>query len=537
HGYTYIAKSTAGDLDLRPLYTDTSTVRILHTRINGDQHSADVTQIDRYQSIPLSVQLTKNDGYKGIQNTNMSPYMFVGFLPKGEASQKTEQGWKVEGTEFKFKNCDANPNSYFAVLFNGANTGYTRYPGSYNSRQFAWKNLAKAVANGQKLTDNFLSEFYEIHFGGCGGYSTGAMDSDVKGVAVGLKFEITHCAVPCAIVNGQVSITGNKINDIATYECNKGYAMISGDVTRTCMGNGGWSGAPPTCMQENCVTLQNAKNGQLQSGFQDITRNGETFKVYCEYKDGEGYVFIDPGKLPASSIDMLSLYDDSTHVRVVHLRNMDRGNNPQYEARMQQLPAFASLPVSVQLNANVGYKNILNQGMGPYLYMGFIPKSNNRIRDTQGWRVNGNDFTFINCDGNQNSYFAILYNKKKTSYNGYRHPDRPIMFAWYDLATTVETPLPQKLFTEEYEIHHGGCGGYSISLNKPDVKGVTAGFRFTVTCAQPVDVVYASKTVTGLIPGSTVVYSCSGGRSIVSGDGVRTCTPTGGWSGQLPTCG
>ena len=43
-----------------------------------------------------------------------------------------------------------------------------------------------------------------------------------------------------------------------------------------------------------------------------------------------------------------------------------------------------------------------------YLYLGFLNQTIANINNsTQGWRADGTDITFTNCDGNGNSYFAF----------------------------------------------------------------------------------------------------------------------------------
>ncbi|KAH3798788.1 hypothetical protein DPMN_152391 [Dreissena polymorpha] len=56
-----------------------------------------------------------------------------------------------------------------------------------------------------------------------------------------------------------------------------------------------------------------------------------------------------------------------------------------------------------------------------------------------------------------------------------------------------------------------------------------------ITCSEPDDVRDATKTFGGVQPGSVVTYRCNHGYTS-SGDLMRTCTPTGGWSGVQPTC-
>lgn len=46
--------------------------------------------------------------------------------------------------------------------------------------------------------------------------------------------------------NGEVILSGIEPGSSATYRCSLGYQLI-GESTRTCMGNGEWSGQAPTC--------------------------------------------------------------------------------------------------------------------------------------------------------------------------------------------------------------------------------------------------------------------------------------------------
>ena len=57
-------------------------------------------------------------GFSGPSNkAKYSPnYLFVGFLDRATASQKSRQGWHADNNDIFFDNCDANPNSYFAFF-------------------------------------------------------------------------------------------------------------------------------------------------------------------------------------------------------------------------------------------------------------------------------------------------------------------------------------------------------------------------------------------------------------------------------------
>ncbi|KAH3887846.1 hypothetical protein DPMN_011868 [Dreissena polymorpha] len=330
-----------------------------------------------------------------------------------------------------------------------------------------------------------------------------------------------------------MSYSGWGHGNSVTFTCEPGYIMVSGDAVHTCHKNGWWTGTQPKCQVQNCVTLQNNSNGKLKSGLYQINRGGRNFHIYCNYGNGDGYVYISPSISSDVDLNMTSLSDDSSLVKVIHRRQ----NSKQYEATIQQINAFNTLPVSVQYNRHDGYQGVVNNAMGPYVFTGFVPLSHNVIHGVQGWKVNGKEFTFTNGDGNPNSYFAVLFNAIKSGYTSYKGWRNNLMHAWYDLATLVPVSdsLPESMFSTNYEIHHGGGGGYSIATTESDITGVAIGQRFIITCSEPDDVRNAKKMFCSVKPGSVVTYICNPGYAN-SGNLERMCTSTGGWSGLPPTC-
>ena len=67
--------------------------------------------------------------------------------------------------------------------------------------------------------------------------------------------EVIQCPDLTNITNGLVDTSGGKsYKCTAVYTCNTGF-VLNGMTTRTCQGNGAWSGAEPTCdgMQHICT--------------------------------------------------------------------------------------------------------------------------------------------------------------------------------------------------------------------------------------------------------------------------------------------
>ena len=56
---------------------------------------------------------------------------------------------------------------------------------------------------------------------------------------------------------------GTVFESQATYTCNDGFAISSGDDTRTCEANGEWSGSEPTCGKQP-INSNHAATGTIE---------------------------------------------------------------------------------------------------------------------------------------------------------------------------------------------------------------------------------------------------------------------------------
>ena len=62
------------------------------------------------------------------------------------------------------------------------------------------------------------------------------------------------CGDPGIPANGDASYENTTLDSTVTYSCNSSY-VLCGDDTRTCLPNGAWSGAMPSCICESCVVV------------------------------------------------------------------------------------------------------------------------------------------------------------------------------------------------------------------------------------------------------------------------------------------
>ena len=165
----------------------------------------------------------------------------------------------------------------------------------------------------------------------------------------------------------------------------------------------------------NCADIYRSNKFATNGTYTVYNQQGQSFKVYCEFHNGFGYTYID--LTTAVTINLAALYTDASHVLIRDVRN----DGHQYLSRVEQLARYKQYKLSLQFNAHAGYAEPQNFKMTPYIYVGFLPvAAAKRAGMIQGYRVNGADYTFTNCDANPNSYFVFLKNKNHltaTNYN------------------------------------------------------------------------------------------------------------------------
>lgn len=97
------------------------------------------------------------------------------------------------------------------------------------------------------------------------------------------------CPSLTAVTNGMTPTCtiGNNDGSVCTYQCNIGFEIGSGSVSRTCSSlTGAWSGTEPTCVQITCPNLGAIGNGVLQT----CTDSFNVASV-CSYVCNSGFSF------------------------------------------------------------------------------------------------------------------------------------------------------------------------------------------------------------------------------------------------------
>lgn len=228
YGYTYIANTTSVHIDIDDLYTSKEHVMVRKLHLNGEQKETRMEQISKYKAqFPLSLQYNANVGYAMPYNHNqMGPYLYLGFLPVRIAQNRNQQGYRANGVDYLFTNCDSNPNSYMSFYFNHNRNVPINYAGCCDTTlMHDWITHATAVPKSRYLPPEFYL-FFEMHMGGCGGYAIPpTIIHDVQGAALGLRFDYDSPCAPSPCQNGGSCYP----NDGHTFicECPEGFVGTS----------------------------------------------------------------------------------------------------------------------------------------------------------------------------------------------------------------------------------------------------------------------------------------------------------------------
>lgn len=271
--YTYVSPAATVNININDLCNNYSQVLVRDLRNNGEQYEAEIEQITAFKTVPLSVQYNSHTGYHEPQNPAMEPYIYLGIIPAAKMHQGQVEGYKLNGVDQLYTNCDGNTNSYFAFLFNQNHAAPSSYNPTYSVMQHNWVDNARQVPASKKLPDEFFS-FYEIHFGGCGAYGTPQHIPQAKGAALGLRYDI-NCSIPEDIQHGTKTLTGTTYGNTVTYSCNLGYTRQYGDMTRSCSETGRWTGISPSCGAFPCASHP------CQNGGLCFEVEGQTFTCEC----------------------------------------------------------------------------------------------------------------------------------------------------------------------------------------------------------------------------------------------------------------
>ena len=147
----------------------------------------------------------------------------------------------------------------------------------------------------------------------------------------------------------------------------------------------------------------------------------------------------------------------------------------QKEARVEQLTQYEDQSaLGFFFNSTPGYAQPLSGTLFSYIYIGFLPISisgNHQVNKIQGYKAGGIEFTFINCDGNPNSYIALYFNVNNHS-KLVSGGDNSFSNGWLTSAVMLAPSdyMPDRFYFAN-EMHMGGCGAISTTRNLGGILG------------------------------------------------------------------
>ena len=192
-GFTFIPRNAVekGKLPslINQLFTD-KTKLLLRIQLKKDGLQT-FTLIRQLKGVPhhLEVKMHDFNGYTRPQNEYLSDYLYLGILPATAASERNEQGFQSNNRQIKFRNCNASPYSYFVFFPNHREQAISSHHGGdliYERLGVAWDWRRTGVPSfDHRQMPNDFFFLTEIHFGGCGCYTSSDRWTDAYGTAIG----------------------------------------------------------------------------------------------------------------------------------------------------------------------------------------------------------------------------------------------------------------------------------------------------------------------------------------------------------------
>ncbi|XP_028406415.1 uncharacterized protein LOC114528883 [Dendronephthya gigantea] len=195
-GYTFIPRDAVKRWKfpglIKQIFKQKSRVLLRIKRKDERQPFTMINQLSTYLREEFSVLMhTYSPGYARPVNYRLGDYIYLGILPESIARSRSVQGFRSNGKSVAFRNCDANPNAYFAFFPNHNRrpvNNYLRGNPIFERQGVAvhWRRTAVFKPWRKKMPSNYFF-LTELHFGGCGTYTSSDRWYDAIGTAIGLR--------------------------------------------------------------------------------------------------------------------------------------------------------------------------------------------------------------------------------------------------------------------------------------------------------------------------------------------------------------
>ena len=196
-------------------------------------------------------------------------------------------------------------------------------------------------------------------------------------------------------------------------------------------------------------------------------------RVFCEFHIGYGLMFISTKAFKEkNSVDFNKIKKLDKAVAIFRSKGED---GKQFDSIIYQLSNFSNLEFAFLNSKFDSFTCPYNTHLGPYIFIGVIPRALINEGTVQGYASNRLQHTFVNSKEYRNSYFVFYPNLDKKE-PVQIPPCCPLVGAWLQRATPAPIELSKEFFYLVEE-HMGGGGARGIS-SQIGVEGVALGMRF-----------------------------------------------------------
>uniref|UniRef100_H2Y5C1 Sushi domain-containing protein n=1 Tax=Ciona savignyi TaxID=51511 RepID=H2Y5C1_CIOSA len=306
---------------------------------------------------------------------------------------------------------------------------------------------------------------------------------------------IIQCATPDEPLNGGFSPNqpAYDITEVVTFTCANGF-ILNGQSQITCQDTGLWSDDEPTCDAITC-------NRPDEIAFGSLTTAGDNFEIgeTVTYVCNDGYEIVGQDVLTCTVTGEWS-HDEPTCTRIIQCATPDEPLNGGFSPNQ---PAYDITDVVTFTCAD-----------------GFILNGQSQItcQDTGLWSDDEPICDAITCNRPDEIAFGSL-----TTAGDNFEIGETVTYVCNDGYEIVG----QDVLTCTSQITCEDTGLWSDDEPTCDA----------ITCNRPDEIAFGSLTTAGdnFEIGETVTYTCNDGYEI-AGQDVLTCTVTGEWSHDEPTC-
>ena len=181
-GFTFLPRGLTRRPDaqqiVNSLFKDKKNVLLkLQKKVDRSEYYTLIQPHSSFADTDFGVLINKFTSYTTPLNQFMKEYIFFGIIPASAARIRNYQGFRSNGQIIQFQNCDSNPNSLFAFMPNhNLQTPSTYFDSTQhfenNGVAVDWRSKAIPITNPDRMMPNKFFFLTEVHFGGCGCYTS-----------------------------------------------------------------------------------------------------------------------------------------------------------------------------------------------------------------------------------------------------------------------------------------------------------------------------------------------------------------------------